>query len=548
MQPIHMKYFLLSLILVCHFAAKSQYFQKHEVYSGNFLEPRSFHVLDSNLYYLGNDLDEEVDRALFKTNGLIGDVDKIRDSNQNVLDCLGILGTEQDLLYLYARINDEPFQVWYTDGTSEGTQLLGQIYEPDFPAEGTATYTLNEINGVVLFNVVASNGDSPSNEIWKTDGTESGTSILLEINTEGNGLSSDLIKMGDYIYFIGNDGSSGFELWKTDGTSEGTMIVKDINPDGNGASFNHWVIFQNELYFHGDDGALGKELWKTDGTEEGTNLVKDINPGDSDGLITFPWESMIEFDNYLLFMAQDGELGMELWSTDGTEQGTELVIDLNTGEGSSFPKNFTEFDGKIHFNAEDGTGAKLWATDGTVEGTIQIAPDEEINNPGQFFVVNDELVFRNIIGVSTELWRTDGTNSGTYQISPEIYDEEWSLQSFGDFAFFGGRLFLEAKLNDTSDLWSYGATDLFLSTSDFENTIELKIFPNPAKEMFWIQSEEPLEMLSIYNLEGRLIRNSALNGLKEVSVLISDLPAGGTYLLELTSGDKAAVKKVILQK
>jgi hypothetical protein len=55
-------------------------------------------------------------------------------------------------------------------------------------------------------------------------------------------------------------------------------------------------------------------------------------------------------------------------------------------------------------------------------------------------------------------------------------------------------------------------------------------------------------MLRIYNLEGRLIRSSALNGLKEVPVLISDLPAGGTYLLELTSGDKAAVKKVILQK
>jgi ELWxxDGT repeat protein len=533
---------------MCHFAANSQYFEKHEVYSGNFIEPRSFHVLDGNLYYLGNDQDEEVERALFKTNGLIENIEKIRDDNQNTLDCLDILGAAQGLLYLYARIDDEPFQVWYTDGTSEGTQLLSQIYEPDFPAEGTATNTLNEINGVVLFNVVGSNGGIPSNEIWKTDGTESGTSILLEINSEGYGLSSDLIKMGDYIYFIGNDGSSGFELWKTDGTSAGTVIVKDINPNGNGASLSHWVIFQNELYFQGDDGTLGKELWKTDGTEEGTILVKDINPGDSDGFITFPNIRMIRYNNSILFMAQDGDSGMELWSTDGTEQGTELVIDLNTGSGSSFPKNFAEFDGKVYFNAQDGTGTRLWATNGTANGTIQIAADEEINNPRQFFVVDGELVFRNIIGVSTELWRTDGTNSGTYQISPEIYDEEWSLQSFGDFALFGERLFLEAKLNDTSDLWSYGATDLFLSTSDFENTIELKIFPNPAKEMIWIQSEEPLEMLRIYNLEGRLIRSSALNGLKEVPVLISDLPAGGTYLLELTSGDKAAVKKVILQK
>ena len=39
--------------------------------------------------------------------------------------------------------------------------------------------------------------------------------------------------MGGTLFFRANDGTSGFELWKSDGTANGTSLVKDIN---NGAS------------------------------------------------------------------------------------------------------------------------------------------------------------------------------------------------------------------------------------------------------------------------------------------------------------------------
>jgi len=34
-----------------------------------------------------------------------------------------------------------------------------------------------------------------------------------------------------------------------------------------------------KLYFNANDGVHGRELWATDGTEAGTQLVKDISPG-----------------------------------------------------------------------------------------------------------------------------------------------------------------------------------------------------------------------------------------------------------------------------
>ena len=39
----------------------------------------------------------------------------------------------------------------------------------------------------------------------------------------------------DSVYFIGNDSAHGTELWKSDGTPQGTSLVKDIYPGSSGS-------------------------------------------------------------------------------------------------------------------------------------------------------------------------------------------------------------------------------------------------------------------------------------------------------------------------
>src|SRR5689334_12231414 len=60
------------------------------------------------------------------------------------------------------------------------------------------------------------------------------------------------------------------------------VLVKDINQKINnyGSSPQELTEFKGELYFIAESFRYGRELWKTDGTVAGTQIVKDIMKGD----------------------------------------------------------------------------------------------------------------------------------------------------------------------------------------------------------------------------------------------------------------------------
>lgn len=103
---------------------------------------------------------------------------------------------------------------------------------------------------------------------------------------------------------------------------------------------------QERLMFAADNGTIGKELWITDGSEAGTRLVRDINslsPSDP--------KDFVEMGAYVYFTADDGVNGRELWRTDG---GTpELVKDIYPGKDSSFPSYLIVMEDSLFFSAND---------------------------------------------------------------------------------------------------------------------------------------------------------------------------------------------------
>ena len=113
------------------------------------------------------------------------------------------------------------------------------------------------------------------------------------------------------IYFIANDGINGVELWKSDGTESGTLLLKDIDSNYSGLNYgNQFLILNSQFYFFANDGINGNELWKSDGTEVGTTIVKDIRIGSRSSASTLKGSSL---NNTILFEANDGINGRELW-------------------------------------------------------------------------------------------------------------------------------------------------------------------------------------------------------------------------------------------
>lgn len=176
----------------------------------------------------------------------------------------------------------------------------------------------------------------------------------------------------------------------------------------------------NTLFFAGNDGSTGIELWKTDGTAAGTVLVKDINKVSSTP--SSGVSGLFAFNGKVYFSADDGINGIELWTSDGTEAGTLLVKNINTqitGIKGSDPGRFTAFNGALYFTARpNGQSVSLWRTDGTTGGTIKLT-DDEYADMGQLTVVGPSLYFTRY--GSQDLWKTDGTVAGTKKIITDDY-------------------------------------------------------------------------------------------------------------------------------
>ena len=103
------------------------------------------------------------------------------------------------------------------------------------------------------------------------DRTLPSAQLLADINPgSASSNPSQVVVIGSEAYFAANDGTHGNELWKTDGTASGTTPVADINA-ANLTSVN------GELFFSVDNGG-NYQLWKSDGTTAGTTLVKDMLP------------------------------------------------------------------------------------------------------------------------------------------------------------------------------------------------------------------------------------------------------------------------------
>ena len=219
------------------------------------------------------------------------------------------------------------------------------------------------------------------------------------------------------MYFSATTNSTGTELWKTDGTAAGTSMVKDIRSGTTSSSPGSFFVFNAELHFKINMGLNGIDIWKTNGTSSGTvkatnTVCYNVNCG---------FGKPIEYNGTLYAAGYWNNQGSEVLMYDSS--GLSLLVDLSPGSRFSVPRttnpsNLIVHDDWIWFltggNPSSGNGYCLYRSNGTAAGTTPFVCD---TNKYGLELFNDELYFgRSANGKGYELWKTDGTTSGTVMV------------------------------------------------------------------------------------------------------------------------------------
>jgi ELWxxDGT repeat protein len=232
---------------------------------------------------------------LWKSDGTTDGTVLVKDINPTGSSSPRLLTAVSGELFFAARDGVHGWELWKSNGTAQGTVLVKDINEsgPSYPQVLTAV-------GDTLF--FAARDGVHGFELWKSDGTRRGTRLVKDVHPGagdslrtsfhfhhpcrvrfpyfpyfkvGPSVCTELVGVGDRLYFGANDGRHGRELWRSDGTGAGTVMVKNISPHGN--STPRWLTRAGgRLFFSAYTPGHGRELWKSDGSSEGTTLVRDI--------------------------------------------------------------------------------------------------------------------------------------------------------------------------------------------------------------------------------------------------------------------------------
>lgn len=321
-------------------------------------------------------------------------------------------------------------------------------------------------------------------DVMVSDGSVDGTVVIGSL--PGNGLQ--VIQSGEIVFILTYEALFAYEA--------GEQLVELLQAEnqvmaGWAVPWERGILFSRYL-----DGQV--ELWQSDGTVDGTQamgllptvglswvlstvetstglqpLVQIEEPRSLPGTKTFLWtldaDGMPQALNECVdcrwrhftpasdrtFFLEYGFSGVlptnpellaaepaSLWSTDGTVEGTQKIVDLNPflsrynyqffgASGQPQQEYIVGFDdgmpslrqtmviGNLFFFTEESpeNGVELWVSDGTAEGTHlvhDIRPGPASSMPSGFTVIGERLYFSADDGEhGREPWSTDGTEEGT---------------------------------------------------------------------------------------------------------------------------------------
>ncbi|GGB96493.1 ELWxxDGT repeat protein [Dyadobacter sediminis] len=346
------------------------------------------------------------------------------------------------------------------------------------------------------------------NELWKTDGSTTGTVLVKNINPGTASSNPSLLRaVNGQLYFTANDGTNGQELWKSGGTASTTTLIRDIRLGSAGSDIKELTAVGSKVAFTANDGT-GEKLWQSNGDVNGTKVLAEVTASrllDANGTLYFNGNAgkglelfkstmvtggtsaltdfgrpgsiplgFTEVNGISYFTADDGIHGRELWKTDGSTAGTMLVRDIQSGANSSNPEQITNVNGTAFFvTGSDSQVHSLWKTGGTTATTIKVKDFTKSDTLQGLINVNGTLFFGIDNGSgSMQLWKSDGSTAGTILVKTFSQTDTFSPVVMNGQLYFGA-------------YDGINSIDLWKSNGTAEGTVLVKdVTPNWGETMY----------------------------------------------------------------
>jgi len=308
--------------------------------------------------------------------------------------------------------------VWFTDGSSSGTRQVAA-----FTANTTAPASLKAMLGnTLIFSAYDAN---TVQQMYATDGTSEGTRVLTALTGQSGGVAEGFVLAGNKFYFVTLGGLSGGQIWVSDGTAANTHAVTNgLSSLGTSPTYNP-VSFQliGNLVLFASSGLL----WTIDTPTDTIGAVTIGNGPPGFGPPSVLGSSkLLNMGGFVLFLGNGSIFpsSIELWRSDGTTAGTSKVADVVAApsfNANQFPV-FEKVGNRVIFVADDGlNGPQLWGSDGTPGNTVRLTnATQPANSPFQISsplaVIGNTAYVAISDGASTttsSIWQTDGTAVGT---------------------------------------------------------------------------------------------------------------------------------------
>jgi ELWxxDGT repeat protein len=499
----------------------------------NTSQPQNFFLDNDNVFFTADNGENGFE--LWLTTGtstrLVKDINP-GNSHSNPANFTALNG----FVYFKAKTNESGIELWKTDGSEAGTVMVKDI-NPEEAKSGLANGDIVVLNNKLYF--FANDGINGS-ELWESDGTEVGTILVKDINpgTGSSYRSGEIELYNNMLFFNAHDGSNDYELWSSDGTNIGTLLFDNINASSS-ASPDNFILFNNEMYFRAN-GSSGSGLWRTDGA--------------STFFVTNKGYSNLTVSGNNLFFVSTYSNGGELWRTDGVS--TIQVRDIKLGSGGSngsFPNYLTDVNNILYFSANNGTnGVELWKSDGTEAGTIMVKDTQSGSDSSSITGIEN---FEGTVIISLgdnnqnrELWKSDGSEAGTVLLqdinpSTEQYGNGSNPQNF----YVGNNILYFSADNGMigSELWKLDQASLSLEKENLKQPTWVNLYPNPSSGVLNINVEnQQIESVKIFNLTGKEVMQLSAKSKLTETINISQL-SSGVYLIQLKTKTNVFSRKII---